>query len=99
MTAHKKQATCHPDRANHYGGKCEACFNWNRDASAPCPHADRKKDKFGRCSSCMSRYYYLRRENLIGDKYGTIRKTDQRLGFENVKDPKIDTKKKTIKTL
>ena len=87
MTSKNVFASCHPDRENYYGGKCQECFEWIRDPSAPCPHDDRAQDSHGRCSSCMSRFYYLRRHLGIGDRFGTIRSTDARLGLENVTDP------------
>jgi len=54
-------------------GKCKECWDWINDPSATCQHDSRKKDAYGRCTSCMSRYYYLRRTKGIGDAFGTIR--------------------------
>lgn len=68
-----KFAKCHSDRLNYYHGKCEECFNWHRDPSAPCPHNNRKKDIHGRCTSCMSRYYHWRRLRGEGDNFDTPR--------------------------
>lgn len=68
-------AKCHPDRLNHYCGKCKECWEWLRDPAAPCPHDGRTKDRHGRCASCMSRYYPLRRAAALGDKFGTPRIT------------------------
>lgn len=78
MTKPQAMASCHPERRNYYGGRCQECFEWLKDPSAPCPHDDRKKDLQGRCSSCMSRFYYLQRNLGIGDNYGTIRNTKTR---------------------
>lgn len=72
MTKPNEMATCHPDRVNYYQGKCKECYDWIKDPAASCPH-DRPKDKYGRCESCMSRYYYLRRLKGMGDKFGTKR--------------------------
>lgn len=73
MSKRLQQARCHPDRPNHYMGKCEECSGWIRDPNAPCFHKDRPKDRHGRCASCMGRYYYLRRAAGIGDVFGTVR--------------------------
>lgn len=89
MTAPLKFAICaHTERENYSHGKCEECWNWINNPNAPCPHSSRKLDSFGRCSSCMSRYYELRRRRELGDKFGTIRTTNTRLGLEHVKDRK-----------
>lgn len=79
MSKPLKMAICHPELPNYYFGKCEKCYEWIRDPSAPCPHPERIKDWRGRCSSCMSRLYYLRRNSGIGDKFGTPRTTEARL--------------------
>lgn len=73
MTRRIKLARCHPSELNHYFGMCRECWEWTQNLTAPCTHTDRIKDRYGRCSSCMSRYYYLRRNKKIGDKFGTIR--------------------------
>jgi hypothetical protein len=75
MSARKKWANCH-DRPNYYGGKCKECYEWLRDPSCPCPHDDRKKDGHGRCSSCNSRWYALKRSNGEGRNFGTPRATE-----------------------
>src|SRR3990167_11302077 len=76
-----KFARCHPEKENFFGGKCKLCYDWAHDISAPCPHENRKKDRNGRCSSCMSRYYSFRRKKRIGDKFGTFRTTQERLNI------------------
>lgn len=86
MTKPIKWALCHPDRLNYDRGKCKECHDYIHDLNAPCIHHDRKKDIHGRCSSCMGRYYSLRREKQIGDKFGTIR-TSRTLHF--IKDPEL----------
>ena len=81
MTKPMVMATCHPDQPNYFGGKCQECFDWIRDPSASCPHEDKPKDSHGRCSSCMSRFYYLQRNLGVGDNFGTPRKTSNRIGI------------------
>lgn len=84
MSAKLKIATCHPNLPNYYGGKCEVCFSLYRDPNVPCLHAERSKDRFGRCTSCNSRYYFLKRKR---GEVITRRDTVQRLGLEHISDP------------
>lgn len=85
MTKPNKFSTCHSDRLNYKNGKCKECYEWLIDPIAPCPHGDRPKDKQGRCSTCMSRYYWLKRKRGEGDKYGTIRTSRKTL--KDIVDP------------
>lgn len=73
MSARLKFCIKHPDRPNHYFGKCKECWDWSVDPDAPCPHDDRPKDRHNRCTSCMSRFYDNRRRKGIGDAFGTPR--------------------------
>lgn len=82
MTAPIKFARCHPDKKNFSNGRCKDCWDWIKNPEAPCPHFTRKLDSKGRCSSCMSRYYELRRKRGIGDRFGSFRITDSRLKLD-----------------
>lgn len=80
MTRPLKQARCHPELPNFYFGKCESCYALMKDPEVICKHDDRPKNRMGRCSSCWSRYYAIRRKNNKGDAFGSIRQTIGRVG-------------------
>jgi hypothetical protein len=79
-----KWAKCHPDRPNHGNGKCKPCYEAIHSLDVQCLHANRNKDKCGRCKTCVGRFYYLRRKQGIGDAFGTLR---QSANLRSVKDP------------
>jgi dATP/dGTP diphosphohydrolase/recombination endonuclease VII len=90
MPEPKKFASCHPDQLNYWWGRCETCYKWMRDPTAPCPHDDRPKDRHGRCDTCVSRWYRIRRLNGVGDKFGTVRSS--RTEFRDIHDPELRRK-------
>ena len=89
MTRLKKQAKCHPERPNYNRGRCAECEGMWNDPEVPCPHLHRKRDAAGRCSSCMSHYYKLRRSRGEGDRFGTVRSSRT---LRHIEDPILRNK-------
>lgn len=83
MTEPLKYAKCHPERPNYWVGMCESCYNEKANPDVPCSHTGRKRNSYGHCSACASKFYRKRRAAGIGDKYGP--RTHAQL--KNIADP------------
>ncbi len=97
MTSPLKLARCHPERPNYQHGRCRECDDKYQEKNVSCPHGDRQKTA-GRCSTCMSRYYWMRRRAGVGDALGTVRASRT---LRHIEDPelrkKLVTRKRTAR--